>query len=94
MRRSTCNRLSGVSLHLNLQASVPAFIASAFVKPRATMAPAEAKRQMAEDMRQAGQREGGVTRDDLSRMGWTSEQIDTLAAAANIRAQQLAGATL
>lgn len=94
MRRSSCNRLPGIPSFIAPQATVPGFIDSALTKPRASLEGKSATRQMAEDMRQAGHREGGVTRDDLSRMGWTALQIDQHAAAANIQAQALAGATL
>lgn len=94
MRRSSCNRLPGVRFHaLPANAIVPSFIDSALIKPRASLQGQTATRQMADDMRQAGHREGGVTRDDLSRMGWTPLQIDTHAAAANIQAQAMSGLT-
>jgi hypothetical protein len=66
---------------------------SAFVPPRATLTGDTALRQLAEDMRQASQREGGVTRDDLELLGWTSAQLDATAAAARRLAQSLAELT-
>jgi hypothetical protein len=37
---------------------------------------------MASDMREASHREGGMTRDDLERLGYTAAQIDEHGAAA------------
>jgi hypothetical protein len=48
---------------------------------------------MAEDMRQASQREGGLSRDDMLLLGWTAPQIESLVPAARKRAQALAGLT-
>lgn len=67
---------------------IPGFIASALVPPRATLKGAAAVQQMADDFRQAAYREGGITRDGLSLLGWTSIQIDTLAAKAREVAQR------
>lgn len=72
---------------------VPAFIASSMVKPRAGMTDAEARTQMAEDMREAGQREGGITVDGLRLLGFTDSQITRLADSARVWAQALSGAT-
>lgn len=94
MRRSACNRLPAVRRLLPAQASIPAFIDTAFVKPRAGLTGSAAVRQLAEDFRQGAHREGGVSRDDLAVMGWTKAQLDAHAADANARAQQLSGATL
>lgn len=93
MRRSTCNRLTPGRSFLAAAPSIPSFIATSFVKPRAAMSPAEATRQMAEDMRAAAYREGGISQDELETLGFTLAQIKTLGAAARQRAQLLATAT-
>jgi hypothetical protein len=94
MRRSHCNTLPGLSRILPSQPSIPSFIATALVAPRATLPTGAAKRQMAEDMRQASQREGGISRDDLQLLGWTPLQIDTLAPAARQLAQSMSGMSI
>lgn len=73
------------------QATVPAFIESSLAKPRAGLVGTAAVRQMAIDFREAFGREGGVSRDDLTTLGWTKPQIDTLADAAREQAQASAG---
>jgi hypothetical protein len=93
MRRSTCNRLPAAGTTIRPQAHVPDFIATAMVKPRAGLKGDAAVTQLADDMRQAGQREGGVTETDLELLGWTKSQLIELGKSANIRAQRLAGAT-
>jgi len=92
MRRSTCNRLPGRPSFLPAQPTIPAFIDSALVKPRAGLAGHSAVSQLAEDFRATGP--AGLTRDDLLRLGWTAEQIDNLAHAAIVKAQALAGPAL
>lgn len=62
--------------------AVPPFIASAVVPPRSSLPDEAATVRMAEDMREAGTREGGVSRDGLALLGWTGRQIDRLAGAA------------
>ena len=96
MRRSTCNRLPPLKRPpLPYGAGfVPAFIDSALVPPRAQLAPAAAVKRMADDMRQAAHREGGVTADDLESLGWSRGQVKTYAADARALAQALAGASL
>ncbi len=74
--------------------TVSKLIDSAFVKPRGTLEGAAAVRQLADDMRQASQREGGITRDDLELLGWTPAQIDANAAPARALAQSLAELTV
>ncbi|MCG6203667.1 hypothetical protein LPW26_03375 [Rhodopseudomonas sp. HC1] len=74
-------------------AAVSKLIDSALTPARASLASSAAVKRMAEDMRQASQREGGITRDDLALLGWTSTQIDAHAAAARELAQSLAGLT-
>lgn len=86
-------RLPGVTSTPRPQPNIPAFIASSMVPPRAGMADHDAKRQMADDMREGGQREGGMTRDGLLLLGWLPSQIDRLADAARVQAQALSGMT-
>lgn len=74
--------------------TVPGFIDTALVKPRAGLSDADATRQMADDMRLGAFREGGVTRESLALLGYTTAQIDRLGDRARQRAQQLAGAGL
>lgn len=92
MRRSTCNRLPGRTSFLPARPAIPAFIDSALIKPRAGLPSSAATSQMAEDFRATGA--AGLTRDDLLRLGWTSEQIDELSLAAIVKAQALAGPAL
>jgi hypothetical protein len=94
MRRRYCNRITAGPSFLPQPPTIPAFIDSALVKPRAGLEGQAAIRQLAEDMRQAAHREGGLSRDELQLMGWTSTQLDELAGRARIRAQSLAGMTL
>lgn len=94
MRRSSCNRLSSRPSFLPSQPSIPAFIDSALVKPRAAMTGAAAVRQLADDFRQAYHREGGVDSLHLKALGWTAAQLIEYGDAANVRAQALAGAAL
>ncbi|WP_223967798.1 MULTISPECIES: hypothetical protein [unclassified Bradyrhizobium] len=49
---------------------------------------------MADDMRAASYREGGITEDDLERLGFTRSQIKAHAADARALAHQLAGPSL
>ena len=93
MRRRNCNRLPASST-LQPAITVSSLIDSALVRPRASLTGHKATAQMAEDMRQGGHREGGVTERDLELLGWTAAQVRDLAAAANIRAQSLAGASV
>jgi hypothetical protein len=74
-------------------AAVSGLIDTALTPARAGLSPSRAVRRMAEDMRQAGQREGGLTRDDLALLGWTAEQIDKHGTAARELAQSLSGLT-
>lgn len=68
--------------------SIPPFIGTALVAPRAGLTGREAVRQMADDFRQAAYREGGITRDGLALLGWKASQIDTLAGEARELAQR------
>jgi hypothetical protein len=94
MRRSTCNRLPGVSRFTEPTPSIPEFITTSFVQPRANLSGDRATSQLAEDMRQAGNREGGVSREDLQLLGWTGAQLDLLGEKARIRAQRLSGGSI
>jgi hypothetical protein len=93
MRRSHCNVVKAGPSRRAPAITIPAFIDSALTKPRAGLSGKTATRVMAEDMRQAAQREGGLSRDDMLLLGWTSAQIETLVPAARERAQALAGLT-
>lgn len=66
-------------------------IAGNAVKPRAPLKGREAVEQMADDMRVANARNGGVTEQEMSLIGWTPAQIATHGEAARVRAQKLAG---
>lgn len=89
-----CNRLPAARRPATAYFAVPRFIDSALVPPRSTLAPMAAVKRMADDMRQAGHREGGLTAEDLEAMGWTAGQVKTHAADARVMAQRLAGASL
>lgn len=89
-----CNRLPPLPGRPAVRYPVPAFIDSALVLPRATLAPTAAVKRMADDMRQACWREGGITAGDLEALGWTSCQVKTIAADARALAQSLEGASL
>ena len=93
MRRRHCNKLTPIST-LRTQVTVSALIDSSLTKPRSSLMGPAAERQMADDMRQAAHREGGITDRDLELLGWTPGQVKELAGAANIRAQRLAGMTV
>ena len=94
MRRSACNRLPPLASPLRPQPAIPAYIDTALVRPRAGLTGTAAVRQLAEDFRQAAYRAGGVSHDDLALLGWTGAQLTEHAVAANLLAQQLAGASL
>lgn len=93
MRRTSCNHLPALS-RSQAQPSVPHYIDTALVRPRADLSPTETIKRMADDMRSAGYREGGITEGDLERLGFTRGQIKTHAADARALAQRLAGASL
>ncbi len=86
MRRSFCNRLPGLTRR-DASPSIPAFIATSFVAPRAQMTDVQATAQMAEDMRAGAYREGGVSEHDLEVLGFTPRQIRELGAHARRVAQ-------
>ncbi len=93
MRRSNCNRLPARGSRFTPQASVPAFIATSMVPPRAGLADSAVVRRMASDMREAAYREGGLTVDGMKLLGYTPAQISTHADAARIMADQMAALT-
>lgn len=94
MRRTACNRLPSLRRTLVPQLRVPTYIDTALVKPRSDLSPNETIKRMADDMRQAGYREGGITEGDLEQLGFTRGQIKTYGADARALAQRLAGASL
>jgi hypothetical protein len=85
--------MAGITSTPKRQIDVSPIIESSFVKPRAGMDDGAARAQMASDMREASSREGGITREGLELLGWTSLQIDRHASAARIKAQALSGMT-
>lgn len=93
-RRRYANRLPARSTPPSHHPAIPAFIGTSTVPPRAGLIGDAATAQMADDMRVAGQREGGITRDDLELLGWTPDQVTTIAGKARTRAQLLSGASL
>ena len=94
MRRTHCNRLPAASRLSAAAPSIPPFIDSALVSPRAGLSGSAATRQLAEDMRQAGHREGGLSTADAELLGWTTTQLAAHTAAARTLAQQLSGLSL
>lgn len=86
-------RLPGITSTPCPQPRIASFIASSMVRPRASMADPAALLQMADDMREANYREGGMTRDGLLLLGWTPKQIDRLSQPARVYAQELSGMT-
>lgn len=94
MRRPSCNRLPALIRATAAQATVPDYIDTALVKPRSPLSPSETIKRMADDMRAASYREGGITEDDLERLGFTRSQIKAHAADARALAHQLAGPSL
>jgi hypothetical protein len=94
MSRRHRHTLSPAPTTIRAQAAVSALIDSALVKPRAGLTGGAATDRLADDMRQASQREGGISRDELEALGWTHAQLETLGSAARVKAQRLAGATV
>ncbi|UPJ43903.1 hypothetical protein IVB40_07490 [Bradyrhizobium sp. 40] len=82
MRRSNCNRLPARGSRLIPQPAIPDYIKTSLVPARARLSPLETIEQMASDMREAAYREGGLTREGLELLGYSSAQIDTHVAAA------------
>ena len=94
MRRRSANRLPAASGQIRPQSSIPSFIDSAIGKPRAQLEDGDAVHQLAEDMRAAYHREGGISRDELLGLGWEDRQLTSHAGKARTRAQLLAGTSL
>lgn len=79
MRRSNCNRLPAMRRPALPYASVAKFIPTSMVPARSGLSGKAAIERMASDMREAAYREGGLTREGMELLGWTSSQIDSLA---------------
>ncbi len=79
----------GASRPAKPYAAVSELIDTALTPARAGLKGPAAVERLAEDMRQASQREGGITRDELELLGWTPDQLDTHGAEARQRAQSL-----
>lgn len=90
MRRSTCNRLPARGSRLIPQPVIPDYIKTSLVPARANLDPRQTVEQMASDMREAAYREGGLTREGLELLGYSTSQIDAHAAAARQMANQQA----
>lgn len=75
-------------------AAVSDLIDTALTPPRAGLSGQAAVKRMAEDMRQAGDREGGITEADLYLLGWTQDQLTIHCAAARALAQAMSGLTV
>lgn len=67
-------------------------VADAIYQPRPSLNGRDAVERLADDMRVANARNGSVTRDDLSLIGWTPKQLDTYGERARIKAATLSGA--
>jgi hypothetical protein len=93
-RRSTCNRLPSRRLPLPSRATIPSYIATALVSPRAALPASAAIARMADDMRLAAAHGTGITADDLTRLGFTPAQVKLHADDARTLAQSLSGASL
>ncbi len=92
MRRRHANRLPAAPGQIQQQPSIPSFIASAIAPKRAQLKDGAAVNQLAEDMRAAYHREGGISHDELLGLGWTAAQLGSHAEKARSRAQHLADA--
>lgn len=93
-RYRLCNRLPGRARLQPALLQIPGYIETALVAPRAGLAPSQLVARMADDMRQAAGHGGGITEDDLVRLGFTRAQVKLHADDARALAQQLAGASL
>jgi hypothetical protein len=89
-RRSTCNRLPGVTSTLPRSITISALIDSSTVGPRDRLSDGAAVKQMADDMRSFGR--DCVTDLDLKNLGWKEEQIKAYCHLANLRALRLSHA--
>lgn len=67
-------------------------IADAHTSPRDTLSGDSAIERMADDMRIAHARNGSVTKDELSLIGWRRAQLDRYGEDARVMAQHMAGA--
>lgn len=86
-------RLPATTTRFPSSAHVPSFIDTSLVRARAKLSDTVATEQMASDMREAAYREGGMTREGLSLLGYSSKQIDSLAPAARELADAQAALT-
>jgi len=89
-RRSTCNRLPGVTSALPRSITISALIDNSTVGPRERLSDGAAIKQMADDMRSFGR--DCVTDLDLKNIGWQEAQIKAYSELANLRALRLANA--
>lgn len=76
MRRRHCNTLPAAST-FKPEIVISPLVDSALVRPRAGLKGQAATAQMAEDMRQGGHREGGVTEHDLKLLGCLASKFAT-----------------
>ncbi|NPU69969.1 hypothetical protein HL667_33610 [Bradyrhizobium sp. 83012] len=93
-RYRLCNTLPGRARPQPPRPEIPGFIDTALVPPRAGLVPSQLIARMADDMRQAAGHGGGITEEDLVRLGFTRAQVKLHADDARALAQQLAGASL
>lgn len=89
--RSRISRTHGPANPRRPDPIIPSFIDTSLVPARAKLNEAQATRQMAEDMREAAYREGGVTETGLELLGYSKGQIATIAGPARELANELAG---
>ena len=89
-RRSTCNRLPGVTSALPRSITISALIDNSTVGPRERLSDGAAIKQMADDMRSFGR--DCVTDLDLKNIGWQEAQSKAYSELANLRALRLANA--
>ncbi|WP_445493147.1 hypothetical protein [Rhodopseudomonas sp. RCAM05734] len=82
-------RLPGIST-IRPTVTISPIIDSSLVAPRAAMSDAAATRRMAEDMREAVYREGGLTEEGLELLGYSADQIGALVRPARAMANRLA----
>jgi len=86
---SRTRRMPGITTVFAPRPNIPDYIQTSLVPARAAMNDADARRQMANDLREGAMREGGVTRNDLEVLGWTPRQIDAHIGPARQSAQSL-----
>lgn len=86
-----CNRLPGCRQPRSRpQPAIPAYIETSLVPARAGLSGDNAVARMAQDMREAAYREGGLTEDGMALLGWTPGQIKLHAADARTLANRQA----